>query len=182
MQVDRLNREIFNLPESHPARRFLCAFIECRRNCVGRECSDDPIDQEWFSECDRHAWSYSRFAYEFLSFDIVLDGWLTHAEKRTPDEQSWLVQLPRFRQLLNECKSAAECDNNRAIFPVIAQVLRMFELWEQMYYLVRYCEGRCLSRCELREPSSERDIVMVRRLPLARPVPGGRVGFASRYG
>jgi len=53
-------------------------------------------------------WSYSGFAYMYLSFDIVLDGWLTHAAQRTPDEQYWLDQFPRWRELLGECKSAAE--------------------------------------------------------------------------
>ena len=131
MQVDNLNQEILNLPESHTARRFLRACIECRRDCVGREASDDPIDQEWFSESDGRVWSYHEFAYKFLSFDIVLDGWLTHAAQRTPDEQHWLAQLPRWRELLHECKNAAEDDNNYAMLPIIAQVIRMFGLWEQ---------------------------------------------------
>src|SRR5690606_5595631 len=126
-----LNREIFSLPESHPARRFLQAFMECRRDCVGKEASDSPIDQEWQSLTDGKLWSYSAFAYRFLSFDIVLDGWLTLAPKRTANEQRWLSELPRWRTLLSECKHAAEFDENRAILPFIAQVLDMFALWER---------------------------------------------------
>lgn len=131
MNVARLNQEIFSLPDSHPARRFLQAFMECRRDCVGKEASDYPIDQEWFSDTDRKSWSYSDFAYKFLSFDIVLDGWLTSSPQRTADEERWSAELPRWRALLNECNNAAECEENYAILPVIAQVLKMFELWEQ---------------------------------------------------
>ena len=131
MQIEMLNREILNLPESHPAHRFLRAFIECRDSCVGREASCDPVDQEWFSDTDGLVWSYSDFAYRYLAFDIVLDGWLTHAARRTPNEQHWLDQLPRWRQLLHECKIAAEGDKNDRILPIISKVLRVLALWEQ---------------------------------------------------
>jgi hypothetical protein len=131
MHVHKLNREILDLPESHPARRFLCAFMECCRDCIGLEASDDPIDQQWFSESRGEVWSYSKFAYTYLAFDIVLDGWLTHSPQRTPNEQHWLNQLVHWRELLDECKLAAECNDNRDILPVIQQVLRMFDLWEQ---------------------------------------------------
>ena len=131
MQVEKLNQELLSLPESHIAHRFLRAFIECRRHCIGREASNDPVDHEWFSECDGRLWSYSEFSYTFLSFDIVLDGWLTRAPTRTRNEEQWIAQLPRWRELLRECKSAAELDNNAAVLPIIAQVLGMFELWEE---------------------------------------------------
>jgi hypothetical protein len=131
VHVHKLNQEIFELPESHPARRFLLAFMECRRDCIGLEASDDPIDQEWFSQSDREVWSYSKFAYKYLAFDIVLEGWLTHAPRRTPNEQHCLNQLVRWRELMSECEIAAECDNNHTIIPIIHQVLHMFDLWEQ---------------------------------------------------
>lgn len=131
MQVERLNKEIFELPDEHPACRFLREFVECRRECVGLEASDDPIDQEWFSETDQQVWTYSKFAYSFLAFDIVLDGWLGHAAGRTLNEQYWLDQLPRWSQLLRECEARATTDNNTAILPIIAKVKRLFVLWEQ---------------------------------------------------
>jgi len=131
MQIERLNQEIFSLPDGHSAHRFIRAFIECRLKCVGREASDDPVDQEWFSESEGRLWSYSEFAYQFLAFDIVLDGWLTHAAERTRDEQYWLCELPRWHTLLHECRIAAENDDNVTMLPVIAQVLKMFALWEQ---------------------------------------------------
>jgi hypothetical protein len=131
MQIEKLNREIFELPAAHPAYRFLRAFMECRSDCVGLEATEDGIDQEWFSESAQEAWSYSRFAYEFLSFDIVLDGWLTHAAGRTSTEQHWLDQLPRWRNLLHECRSAAVNGHNQSIVPIIEKVCRTLELWEE---------------------------------------------------
>ena len=47
------------------------------------------------------------------------------------NEQHWLDQLVRWRELLGECKMAAEYDNNRVILAIIDRVLRMFDLWEQ---------------------------------------------------
>jgi hypothetical protein len=41
--VLKRNKPIFGFPESHPARRFLEAFLECRSLCVGREL--EGIDQ-----------------------------------------------------------------------------------------------------------------------------------------
>jgi hypothetical protein len=131
MQVFSLNREILELPESHPAHRFIRAFAECNQNCVGRELSNKPIDQQWYSQTDGQVWSYSRFAYEFLAFDIVLDGWLSHAARRTPNEEYWLNQLPRWRELLRECSIAAEHDANYAMLVIVEQVVRMYDLWEQ---------------------------------------------------
>jgi hypothetical protein len=131
MQVYNLNREIFDLPVTHPACRFLCAFMECRCECIGLEASEDPIDQEWFSQSEGEVWSYSNFAYMYLAFDIVLDGWLTHASQRTRTEQHSLNQLPHWRELLHECKEAAKEDNNNRMILIIKKVLRMFDLWEQ---------------------------------------------------
>ena len=130
MKTESLNRDILNLPESHPAHRFLRAFLECHRDCVGIEASNEPVDQKWYSERDAREWLYSDFAYQYLAFEIVLDGWLTHATQRTANEKYWLAQIPRWRDLMVECRAAAEANSNVALFPVIAQVLRMLALWE----------------------------------------------------
>lgn len=131
MHVYRLNRPLFELPQSHPAHRFLRAFIECRQDCVGKEIESDVFDQEWFSQTEDRAWSYSAFAYQYLAFDIVLDGWLRNAKHLTASEEQWLVCLPRWRVLLDECRTAAAGDGNHAVMGMIAQVLKMFDLWEE---------------------------------------------------
>ncbi|HUT92887.1 MAG TPA: contact-dependent growth inhibition system immunity protein [Thermoguttaceae bacterium] len=131
MHVQRLNRPIFELPDSHPAHRFLRAFIKCRQDCVGREIQNDDLDQEWVSDTDGRSWSYSAFAYEYLAFDIVLDGWLSRAQDLTPTERYWLEQLPRWRALQQECKSAALRDGKLMLIPLVDQVLAMLDLWEQ---------------------------------------------------
>ncbi|HVX61741.1 MAG TPA: hypothetical protein VHC19_14095 [Pirellulales bacterium] len=131
MHVRKLNRKILKFPESHIARRFLDAFIGCRRDCVGIEACDDPIDQTWFSAIEAKQWSYAAFAYKFLSFDIELDGWQSDAPEQTESERFFLAQLPRMRELLRECEMAAAADDNRPLMPVIAKVRRMLDLWEQ---------------------------------------------------
>lgn len=127
MHVFRLNRPLFEFPESHPAHQFLSAFIRCRVECVGRDACDEPIDQEWFSASELRQRSFSDFAYAHLSFDIVLDGWLSNAQELTESEKQWLDQLPRFRVLLEECKSAAIEDGNSRILPLVQQVKDMLE-------------------------------------------------------
>jgi hypothetical protein len=131
MHVRYFNREIFDLPEDHLAHRFLLAFIKCRCDCIGLEASDNPIDQEWFSQTDGKVWLYSSFAYQYLAFDIILDAWLSHASGRTIGEERWLSLFPRWRALMFECKNAAEGDNNHAMVSIVEQVLEMLNLWEQ---------------------------------------------------
>lgn len=142
MHVYRLNRTLFDLPQSHPAHRFLLAFIECRQDCVGREVEGDAFDQEWFSQTDNRAWSYSAFAYQYLSFDIVLDGWLNNAEGMTASEEQWLACLPRWRALLDECRASAARDRKHAVMRMIGQVLKMFDLWEECVHARLRSESR----------------------------------------
>lgn len=139
MHVRRLNPKILKFPESNIARRFLDAFIECRRDCVGVEASDDPIDQTWVSPSEAKEWSYSAFAYKFLAFDVILDGWQSGAPEMTESERFYLTQFPRMRALLCECENAAVADNNPRLIPIIAKVSRMLDLWEQC--IVQRTEG-----------------------------------------
>lgn len=58
MHIHRLNRPIFDLDAEHPARRFLDAFVHCRRCCVGQELAG--VDQEWWSSIDMRPRSFHR--------------------------------------------------------------------------------------------------------------------------
>jgi hypothetical protein len=127
MHVFRLNKPILDFPPDHPARRFLEAFVECRTNCVGREL--DGVDQEWFSKLEGRPHKYSSFAYEWLSFDIELDGWLRDAPEITDSERRALERIPQAEELMAECKAAALVDKNREIVTMCDQVLRTLELW-----------------------------------------------------
>lgn len=130
-QVEKDNRELLKFPKSHIACRFMRAFIECLQDCVGIEASDDPIDQTWFSVLDAKEWSYSAFAYTYLAFIVILDGWKSNSPEMTESERFHLARLPRLRELLRECEMEATADDNRRLMPVIAKVQRMLDLWEQ---------------------------------------------------
>jgi hypothetical protein len=133
MQIRSINRPIFDLPESHPARMFLEEFIECRQECLGREIGSpqrEPVDQDWMSQRDGRPWSFSEFAYRNLAYDIELDGWLTSAPQLTDSERADLESLSNARPLLAECLSAATRDGNAAVSALVEKVLHLFDLWE----------------------------------------------------
>jgi len=135
MHVFEINRPLFTLPESHPAHRFLRAFITCRSECVGREIVlpndvHEAVDQEWYSTADDRTWTFSAFAYMFLSFDVRLDGWLTDAPHLTESEKGILDKLPYLRTLLTECRTAAVDDKNTEVATMVEQVRGLLDLWE----------------------------------------------------
>lgn len=127
MHIRRLNQAIFDFPFEHPARRFLEAFIDCRRECVGRELEE--IDQKWHSTSERRVMQFSSFAYEHLSFDVVLDGWLSQANDRTASEEAALAAIPHTQTLLHECREAAQADGNATIIQMCDQVHNVLMLW-----------------------------------------------------
>jgi hypothetical protein len=129
MYTEKINKPIFDFEPTHPARRFLDAFIECRKNCVGREL--EGIDQEWFSESERCIRRFSSFAYEWLSFDIELDGWLQNAKEMTASERRALETIPQMRGIIEDCRQAAVDDENADAVNMCDEVLRMSELWEE---------------------------------------------------
>jgi hypothetical protein len=133
MDVAHLNRRLLELPQSHAARRFLEAFMRCRLDCVGKEISWDggpEIDQEWYSVTDARTWRFSNLMYGFVSFAIILDGWLDDAPKVTPLELAHDQKFQHLRRLLAECEVAAKGDGNKAVLIMIEQVYGMLDLWD----------------------------------------------------
>lgn len=136
LAVKKLNQKIFSWPDSHPARRFLEAFIACRCECVGREIEYDDrrqiaiTDQQWISSVDGRLCRFSSFAYESLAFDIVLDGCLSDAPAMTESEANDLRELPRLKKLMLECKDAALRDQNHEVLAMTECVVAMLDLWE----------------------------------------------------
>ena len=106
---------IHDLPDAHPARRFLKAFAECRRQCVGRELDPEPIDQSWESAIDGKTWTFSAFAYAFLSFDVVLDDWTPNAPRLTRSKVDALATIPIARALLEELLSHGRSRSSRKV-------------------------------------------------------------------
>jgi hypothetical protein len=76
-RIEELNRGVLELEDSHPAKQFLEAFMDCVADCAGREIGWEdqiPIEQEWISVVDGRNRTFSGFVYQFLCYDIVLDG------------------------------------------------------------------------------------------------------------
>jgi hypothetical protein len=132
MHNERLNPRVLALEDSHPAKKFLSAFIECRGNCVGLELDpDEPIDQEWESATDGRVWTFSGFAYTFLSLDLALDDFHQSVPPPTESTATWPWDLPRLRSLMHECARSARESGNNEIVELTDEVLRMFELWDE---------------------------------------------------
>ena len=125
---------------SHPAVRVLQVQAEARDVCVGKEIEwpalgNRAVDQEWFSVVDKRTWRFSSFAYCFISFDFENFGWL-EAEKSglQPFEFEFLHELPRLRELLDECEFAATTDENSDVLPLIAKAREFFDAFEESIF------------------------------------------------
>jgi hypothetical protein len=134
MRVESKNLAVLTLDDSHPAKRFVEAFIDCRMSCAGRELDlggQVPIDQAWTSASDGRVWTFSGFVYGFICFDIELDGFLQSAPTLTPSEVGAVRKLPVLRSMMNECAEAARQSGNSEILELTNQVLEMLGLWEE---------------------------------------------------
>ncbi len=95
--------------------------------CVAREIEwpnlgNRAIEQTWFSQARLRQMSFSSFAYEFISYDLILDGWLEMAPEPTEAEMNSLEDdVPLMQTLLDECEAAAIADCNEEIVPLIAK-------------------------------------------------------------
>jgi hypothetical protein len=121
----------------HPAVRALERHAAARDACVCREIEwprlgNRAIEQEWFSAIDQRVWSFSGFAYTFISFDLVLSEWLPGAQAGLdPFEEDFLHELPRLRTLLDECESAAKASANDRVLPLISKAREFLDAFEQ---------------------------------------------------
>jgi hypothetical protein len=134
MRIESMNRPVLDLDDTHPAKKFLNAFMDCLADCAGRELGLDgetPIDQEWRSATDGRVWTFSGFVYAFLCFDILLDGFLESSPSLTESEKFAAQEIPRLRSMMEECAQAAQRDGNRDILELTDQVMTMLSLWEQ---------------------------------------------------
>jgi hypothetical protein len=130
--IKKRNGPILKLKNSHPAKRFLSAFMDCQTDCACQELDFDgqvPIEQEWKSSADGRVWTFSGFIYAFICFDIELDGFLQNAPELTSSETAAAQELPVMRSMMNECADAARQSGNNEIVELTDQVLEMFGLW-----------------------------------------------------
>lgn len=123
------------LPRDHPAVRALQVHAEACDVCVGKEI-DWPhlgivgIDQWWFSNLDLREHSFSGFAYQYISYDLFLDGWVEAAPEPTEVELGILEDTPKLRVLLGECEHAARTEKNPAILPLVAKAKEFVDALE----------------------------------------------------
>lgn len=130
------NRPLNELPESHVARRTVVSHADCRRDCVGKEIpwpgrEDEAFDQKWYSELLKRDFSFSSFAYAYISFTLVMDEWITHPKNVTEAERNALVRIPLLCVLLSECEAAATQERNSRVQKCVAQIRRFLRLWEE---------------------------------------------------
>jgi hypothetical protein len=133
MHIEEINAPVFELDDMHPAKRFLEAFLDCLDDCVGRQhgLKGTPIDHEWRSATDGRLWTFSGFAYTFLSYDIELDGFLTNAPALTESETDAIGKIPKLREYMRECAEACRRDGNKEILALTDQVNQLLDLWEE---------------------------------------------------
>jgi hypothetical protein len=118
--------------------KFLLAFIECRSKCVGLHLDpDEPIEQEWESLTGGRVWTFSGFAYAFLSLDLLLDEFHQSAPSGNEANLNWPWNLPRVTSLMNEGAEAARQSGNSEILELTDEVLKVFDLWEDYLKLRR---------------------------------------------
>ncbi|MGD9720802.1 MAG: hypothetical protein AB7O59_14020 [Pirellulales bacterium] len=136
-RIHPANRSLLRqLPEHHIACQALRIHAEARDTCVGKEIdwphlNVSAIDQAWFSDLDFREWRFSMFAYQFISYDLVLDGWLESAPQPTEMELGFLEKVPTMRTLLRECESAARKERNSDVLPLVAKANEFVDALER---------------------------------------------------
>lgn len=127
-------------PADHPVVRALQSHAESRDICVGKEIDwpkqgVEGIDQTWRSSIDGKRWFFSGFAYQYLSYDLILDGWLEEVPGPTNSELGFLNNASRMRILLKECMHAALEDNNLGILPLVEKASEFIDALEKALLL-----------------------------------------------
>lgn len=120
------NKRIYDeFPADHPARRYLIEFGELRREVCGREIDwpDCPgIDQAWYSPLLQRNFSFSSFAYSFISYTLLLDEWFDEQfqDCLSGAERGRIEYHFFWNALLSECEVAAAVEGNDPILQFIA--------------------------------------------------------------
>jgi hypothetical protein len=132
--------------------RALQIQAEARDVCVGKEIfyktlCNKIVDQDWYSRTRLTNQSFSAFAYEFISYDLVLDGWLSMLPVPTDSEKLYLSEdEPMMQLLLSECEEAAIDQNNTDILPMIEKAREFMAAYSNAIH----CRFKC---CGIEWPS-----------------------------
>src|SRR5262249_15915304 len=88
------------------------------------------IDQVWFSDIDFREQRFSSFAYQYISYDLFLDGWVGSAPEHTEAELGYLEDIPKMRTLLKECEAAAREELNTTIIRLVQKAREFMDALE----------------------------------------------------
>lgn len=133
LRIHPRNNPLRELPDSHPAKLAVIAHAECCRDCVGREIEwpgreREAFDQSWQSRLLDQRFAFSSYAYVFLSFDLILEEWITHPPQATESEKQTVAAAPFLEALLCECQQAASEAGNVRVLERLPQIRRFNEL------------------------------------------------------
>lgn len=114
---------------------FVHHYTRCREQRVGYEIAwpgkeSEAFDQEWYSEIDGRVLRFSAFAYQYISYDLVLDGWIERSPTLTGSESRILEHAARLRALMDECERAAKKDENHQVLqrvPIVREWIDALE-------------------------------------------------------
>lgn len=126
--------------ETHPAICALLLHTEACKTCVGKEiewpdAKEPPIEQAWYSATRGKQQLFSAFAYEFLSYNLVLDGWLELPPEPTLEELHLPMKAqPLMQALLDECRAAAAEANNVRVLPLIQKATEFIDAYHEAIF------------------------------------------------
>ncbi len=124
----RSNDQVYSsFPSDHPARMYLLEFFRVRDEVCGRDIAwaERPsIEQEWDSSLLQRPFSFSAFAYCFVSYTLVMEEWFDDRFSEVPSdsEKEYIRQLQMKLALLQECANAARSDDNDEILRFVEMV------------------------------------------------------------
>jgi hypothetical protein len=127
----RSNDEVYaSFPGNHPARTYLLEFYRVRDEVCGRDIAwpkRPSVEQEWDSLLLQRSFSFSAFAYCFVSYTLVMGEWFDDRFSQVPSEpeKEFISQLQMKLVLLQECADAANSHDN-------AEILRFVEMVRSM--------------------------------------------------
>ena len=135
MRLHPRNKPFLDLPDAHPAKRYLLAQAQFRSECIGLEIewpnsNAKPVEQKWNSQIKGKPWSLSAILYSYISFTPELDAWITNPPQVTEIEKKYLQGIAECRALLEECEVAAQCDNNNDALNIIQRAREVLDLWQ----------------------------------------------------
>jgi len=88
----------------------------------------EAFEQQWQSRLIGRKFSFSTYAYCFLSFDLILEEWISRPPRVTEHERRLVAAIPLQETLLDECELAAKEQANDLVLNRLPQIRRFNRL------------------------------------------------------